>query len=283
MPTVPSLPLLALVLLASVDAAGTEPSPGAESSAVSADAGVADSAEEAGTPEASNANSASVEGPEAEGLPPPLPRNPHLADEGRELFRVRCAICHGPEGEGDGPNARFLDPRPRNLVSSPYKIAATAGVPREPTDAELRRVIRAGLPGTAMPKFRALREPELEALIAFLRTKRGKHVHPDPESAESRGRTLYASLQCARCHGDSGAGDGPSEAELVDEEGRRIRATDLRRPSTFKLGARREEVVRTLLDGMPGTPMPGYSGAITSEQAADLVAYLESLSLHPAR
>lgn len=34
--------------------------------------------------------------------------------EAKQLFDTRCAVCHGPEGRGDGPGGIALDPKPRN-------------------------------------------------------------------------------------------------------------------------------------------------------------------------
>ncbi len=37
--------------------------------------------------------------------------------KGKEIFDVQCAICHGPEGKGDGAAGMGLTPRPANLTS----------------------------------------------------------------------------------------------------------------------------------------------------------------------
>ncbi len=41
-----------------------------------------------------------------------------LAMQGKELFTSYCIHCHGPSGIGDGFNAEFLDPRPRDLTDT---------------------------------------------------------------------------------------------------------------------------------------------------------------------
>lgn len=37
------------------------------------------------------------------------------AQEGKQLFSVKCAACHGENGKGDGPLAKNFDPRPRDF------------------------------------------------------------------------------------------------------------------------------------------------------------------------
>lgn len=40
------------------------------------------------------------------------------AEQAKILFKERCAQCHGVQGDGRGPLAKKLDPRPTNLTSS---------------------------------------------------------------------------------------------------------------------------------------------------------------------
>jgi mono/diheme cytochrome c family protein len=42
------------------------------------------------------------------------------AARGKTLFLHYCTPCHGSEGRGDGPNAKNLDPPPRNLTDDAY-------------------------------------------------------------------------------------------------------------------------------------------------------------------
>lgn len=59
-----------------------------------------------------------------------------LRAQAQELWRTRCATCHGPAGRGDGPTGRGLDPRPRNFQDAVWQAQAD--------DARLRRVIVEG-------------------------------------------------------------------------------------------------------------------------------------------
>lgn len=48
------------------------------------------------------------------GCTPRRERNP----AGAELYHRYCASCHGPNGAGDGPVAKWIDPRPADLTQS---------------------------------------------------------------------------------------------------------------------------------------------------------------------
>lgn len=56
-------------------------------------------------------------------IPDEFPVNPIPADEismqrGKILFSVHCQVCHGENGHGDGPLAKYFERTPENLTSS---------------------------------------------------------------------------------------------------------------------------------------------------------------------
>jgi len=58
-------------------------------------------------------------------------KNPISADEksiaaGKIVYAGQCMSCHGPAGRGDGPAAKDLNPKPRNL-SDPIIQSQTDG------------------------------------------------------------------------------------------------------------------------------------------------------------
>src|SRR5262245_37399006 len=71
---------------------------------------------------------------------------------GKQLSEAKCALCHGASGKGDGPAAERLLPRPRDFTAGKFKIRSTASG-QLPTDDDLVRVIRDGMPGTSMPAW----------------------------------------------------------------------------------------------------------------------------------
>jgi mono/diheme cytochrome c family protein len=85
------------------------------------------------------------------------------------LFREHCVHCHGISGDGMGPTASFLKPYPRDYRQGKFKFTSTPTMAM-PTDDDLARVIRHGIPGTAMPAFEvALSQPEIDALVEYVK------------------------------------------------------------------------------------------------------------------
>ncbi len=66
----------------------------------------------------------------------------------RTLYRENCMACHGDRGDGRGPQAAALDPRPTDFTDSAR--AAERNV------YGLYNTISLGVPGTAMPAFHTL-------------------------------------------------------------------------------------------------------------------------------
>lgn len=46
-----------------------------------------------------------------------VPTNPTSPASGAQMFKEYCAVCHGPEGKGDGPAASALKKTPANLTT----------------------------------------------------------------------------------------------------------------------------------------------------------------------
>ena len=84
-------------------------------------------------------------------------------EKGRTIFLARCALCHGPEADGNGQMARLLDPRPADLQHSVL------------TDAQRNDIVRHGGAAmgrsAAMPRWEVeLEEEQLSNVIAFVAT-----------------------------------------------------------------------------------------------------------------
>jgi len=103
--------------------------------------------------------------------PPPGPGPESAGDQavarGQELYTGYCAGCHGEKGDGNGPAARFLFPRPRNFGEAKFRLVSTSAA--VPSDEDLQRVIRNGMPGSAMFAFGHLGDADIQALVGQVR------------------------------------------------------------------------------------------------------------------
>lgn len=84
------------------------------------------------------------------------------------LYRRHCAHCHGVTGDGAGPTALFLNPYPRDYRPAIFKFKSTERAAL-PTIDDLGRVLRQGIPGTAMPSFKLLPADEINALVEYVK------------------------------------------------------------------------------------------------------------------
>lgn len=61
---------------------------------------------------------------------------------GKEAYDANCALCHGPNGQGDGPNSALMTTRPRDFTKGIFLYGDA--------DGEIYRTIDQGIPGTGM-------------------------------------------------------------------------------------------------------------------------------------
>ncbi len=98
-----------------------------------------------------------------------------------------------------------------------------------------------------------------------------------------KGRKGYQTLQCFKCHGQAGRGDGPSAPTQKDANNWPIRPADLTQPWYFNGGGTVEDIYRRLRTGLDGTPMPSFSDALDAKVVSDedlwgIAYYVRSLA-----
>jgi len=214
---------------------------------------------------------------------------------GQAVYERHCSGCHGLEGNGEGPAARWLDPKPRDFTLGTFKFRTTP-TGALPTDNDLFRTITEGAHGTSMPSWRILPEIERRAVVQYLKTFSDAWededyfaraiAMPAPPTLEElsdpdrikRGRTIFTYIGCRQCHGDTGAGDGPSSAKMKDDKGYPIRPANFQR-GILRGGRRPADLFRAISTGYSGTPMPGFT-MLKEEQLWDLVGFLRYLMIH---
>jgi cytochrome c oxidase cbb3-type subunit I/II len=218
-----------------------------------------------------------------------LPASGDLVDRGRDAYGDHCAGCHGVRGDGNGPAATFLSPRPRDFTAAVFKFRSTPSGAL-PTDGDLFRTLTRGVRWTAMPPWHDLPERERLALVAYVKSLSPRWTEEPAEpvlvpgappratpALLARGTTLYTSAKCWECHGESGRGDGPSAAQLKDDHDLPNRPTDFVR-GRLKGGASVADVFRAITTGLDGTPMPSFADALPAEDRWALAYHVLSLS-----
>lgn len=218
-----------------------------------------------------------------------------LYEQGRHVYERHCVVCHGARGDGRGEMALEVGAiKPRRFSSGLFKYRSTPWG-KLPTDEDLLRTVRHGRTGTAMGAFGFLPEPELRAVVEYLKFFSRKWRRPEnyaapvelppeprwleePEALARRaeaGRAIFQSA-CAACHGAQGDGKGPAAAALKDDAGAPAFPADLRQPH-LRSGDEPRDLFRVLMTGLNGTPMASFADTLTAEQKWDIAAYLLTL------
>ncbi len=223
--------------------------------------------------------------------------------QGETLYLQHCAACHGNQGDGNGPATVWLFPRPRNFNAGLFKIQSTPGGSL-PSDEDLYRSITRGLPGSSMPSFTYLPESDRRAVVQYVKHltaftgSDGKRINrfqealksgpapktivvpPEPPSTlESivHGKELYTLLACNTCHGQNGAGDGPSAPTLKDALGIPVIPRDFA-IGAFRGGSDGSDLYLRINTGIAGTPMPPFPDeTVKPADRWDVVHYIQSL------
>jgi len=211
------------------------------------------------------------------------------ADAGKALYYRYCWGCHGARGNGDGENAPYLNILPRNFVAGTFKCRSTP-TGTLPLDQDLYNSIERGFNFTNMPSWIALTVEERADLVAFIKTfsprwkteKPGDPIQIPPEPALTigsiqHGKELFQKLECWKCHGNEGRGDGPSASTLTDSNDQPIRPYNFTSDNRSKCGKTNKDLYKIFMTGLDGTPMPSFADVIKPEDAWDLVHFLRTL------
>jgi putative heme-binding domain-containing protein len=213
-------------------------------------------------------------------------------EDGARLFRVHCSLCHG----GDGNLVPGVP-----LGHTQFRHAAT--------DEELVKIVREGIPDTAMPPT-VLTEPQARGVVAYLHALAAEPVGAgDP----ARGKALFEGKgNCRSCHRVQGEGArlGPDLTEIgsnrspedlarsilypdaeIARENRMFRAVTktgtivsgrlLNQDSFTVQLLDTQEHLRSFVKSdlrewgiVDQSPMPSYRGKLDAQEVADLVTYL---------
>jgi len=222
-------------------------------------------------------------------------------EAGKRVYFTKCVWCHGVKGEGNGPSADRLWPRPRNFTQGTFKIRHTASGELPLIDVDLFQTVTHGLPGSAMPSWEGiLTEQQRKDALAFVTTQlvqdrdwqdeefedftvlqldQIKPVESTPESIK-KGSELVVKNKCIECHGVEGRGDG-NAFNLKDDWGFPIQPADWHKCWNFR-GSRQDaynkkNIFRTFSTGLNGTPMPSFADNTSIEERWNIANYVSSL------
>jgi len=213
------------------------------------------------------------------------------SDAGKQLYFRYCWGCHGYRGDGNGENAPYLNILPRNFVAATCKCRSTP-TGTLPTDQDLYNSLVRGLNNSNMPSWITLTDQNRADLVAFIKTfsprwkteKAGDVIPVPPEpkltlDSIKHGQELFQKLECWKCHGQEGRGDGPSASTLTDSNDQPIRPYNFAAGSRFKCGSSNQDLYKIFLSGVDGTPMPSFADVVKPDEAWDLVHFLRTLQV----
>ena len=187
--------------------------------------------------------------------------------ESKDIYQLRCAVCHGEIGAGDGPAAEFLYPRPRDFTGGLWKYKTSPG-DLPPRDMDLFNTIKFGLTGTSMPGWSSMfSDKQINELVTLVKgfdtaaiwapedandqdfDDDGRYLKPGlvitkeeptegqiPYSTESiaLGKDIFEE-NCRKCHGEQGRGNLTSGKFLEDDWGYRTWPRDLSKPWNWRV------------------------------------------------
>lgn len=246
---------------------------------------------------------------------------PAEANRAGKLFAQHCAACHGETGDGQGPAAKFLEPKPRNLRDSRYRMISSATTPAASLP-DVLAVLKRGMPGSSMPSWAHL--PEVDRLLLVgqvlqfrkdgARDKAIAAIKEEGDDVTEQAINDYVAKlpinpgpplqvadlgkptrpqfarQIARgkevfakaCASCHGkTGKGDGVEKMLTTEGY------LQRPRDLTLGIYKGDddpvsVYRRIRLGLPGSSMPS-NNVLTHEEIADVTHFVLSLSDEPTR
>jgi mono/diheme cytochrome c family protein len=209
------------------------------------------------------------------------PANADNLTQRGDLYDRHCLPCHGRFGDGLGPAAAWVWPRPRDLTQGVYKWRSRGDLP--PSADDIASTIRFGT-SSSMPGFGSvLSSSEIAQLVATVQQLAPTISWSSSSNATligsagslANGRKLWTDKGCTSCHGVDGKGATSTLATATVYD---LTTTPLRRPrSNDTIEARRAAVVATLETGLDGTAMPSFSTALSASEKRDIAEFVVGL------
>ena len=224
--------------------------------------------------------------------------NPFDAQIGARLYLNNCVYCHGPDGD-QVPGIK--------LGSGTFKHATT--------DQDIMEIIRKGIPGTGMPAQANMPEQQVQYVVAYLRSLAAEPGSLPPGADAARGKAIFENKGgCQKCHRvkDAGSRLAPDLSDIgavrrivelqktiedpngtllpqnrffraVMRDGNTVTGRILNQDTfSVQLIDGRERLLSfqkaDLREFVPvASPMPSFKDKLSSQEKADLIAYLVTL------
>ncbi len=188
----------------------------------------------------------------------PIPLQPPSATNGQSIYQENCAACHGARGGGDGPTAAEL-PNPATPFADPE-------VGRQAVPGEWFQVTKEGRMSLFMPPWKnRLTDEQIWDVVAYALT-----LHTS-QAELARGQAVWTE-QCAACHGNLGAGDGP---QALAEGWQLVNLADLAYSSQQSL----DDWFQVASQGRGA--MPALGGQLSAADLWAAVTYARTFSFQP--
>lgn len=198
-------------------------------------------------------------------LPPPtsppadvgFPETPPDLARGAQIFQQRCAECHGVGGRGDG------ELYARGEIGFPGDFTDPTSARAQTPEMWFSTITNGRLEKLMPPWRNALSEDERWAVALYTYT-----MSYTPEQLEAG--ALIWERECAECHGETGAGDGPRAAEVG-------RPGNLSDPVEMVFNSD-SEYFEAISEGADDL-MPAYSETLSEDERWAITAYTRALAL----
>ncbi|MFO0950304.1 MAG: c-type cytochrome [Isosphaeraceae bacterium] len=114
---------------------------------------------------------------------------------GAKVYAKQCRQCHGVTGDGNGPAAAYMLPKPRDYRPGTFKFTSTL-YGSKPLREDLVRTVKRGIAGTSMPAFKLLPQEEIDAVVDYVLalTRRGELENQLADAAEFDGAVDLAAV-----------------------------------------------------------------------------------------
>ena len=149
----------------------------------------------------------------------PLQGNATAIKQGQNIYRGRCAVCHGIDAKGF---------RGSDLTTGDWVHGGT--------DAQIFKTIQTGVPGTEMPGHGNMSDDEIWMVLAYLRTLSSPGGAAPERGEAARGEQLFWARDrgnCGQCHmvGPRGGRIGPNLTRIGAARSAAALEREIRRPA----------------------------------------------------